>query len=564
MDPEPSSRRRRQQLNKGKACFNCRRRKVKCDAKKPICTPCARSTGGGFYDCEFIGMGFRQSEILEEQISILEARIQEFEQPKGQRTSVALHNPYQPSHDRGSSSPSSNGFVSSGSASSPSTSHHSPNLIHEVCSLLNIDGLALTQCTKPRSLDFSLTLIRSFLLHASHIGFFLGPQLFEVLSSGAPRMVSPALLDVIYLWGAHLSSSDIFSVHESKFLSDALRSTATGLSNRHSSNAIIHTIQAEVLLAQYFFRNSRILEGKYHASAAVSITLSSGLHKIRSTDVRDSTRSTVSSLPPATTALEEGERINVFWAVLTLNNCWFTADGSPRDLSYAFVDTPWPLDIEAYSEHSHLLPFQSSATIENFLANFPDSGTSLSALYAKASVLFEQASRLAARFTENAGFGNPDTLCAEFSTLDAVIESFRRTLPPLEQDNTNSLLLVIHTLAHVATIQLHNPFTLKSGVLRMRAGSAAKAVVGLVRQTNLRAFEYIDAIVGTLWTAACQVFITELSRAQYSQGGGTNVHQLSEAVETLLEAMSVFSRGCRMIELQLTAMQQNYAAVRNI
>lgn len=190
--------------------------------------------------------------------------------------------------------------------------------------------------------------------HAAQVGFFLSPQLFEALSSGAvpSQLASPALMDTVYLWGSHLSRSEKLSAHESGFLSDALRSTAASLSRAHSSTAILHTVQAEVLLAQYFFRNARILEGKYHASAAVSISLSSGLHKIRSADMRDSARPTVDSLSPPTNALEEGERINAFWAVLTLNNCWFAADGSPTDFSYAThgVDTPWPLDIGAYSE----------------------------------------------------------------------------------------------------------------------------------------------------------------------------------------------------------------------
>ncbi|KAJ7665881.1 Zn(2)-Cys(6) binuclear cluster domain-containing protein [Mycena polygramma] len=478
-----------------------------------------------------------QSQVLEEQISIVESRIHELEQPKDKRTSVPLHNPYHHGHHRGSSQ-------FEGLAPPPSTSHQVPNLAHQ-----------------PRSMNFSLDLMRVFLRHAAQMGFFLGPQLSEALSSGAApaQMVSPALLDTIYLWGAHLSRS---SAHESSFLTDALRSTAASLSNAHSTNAVIHTIQAEVLLAQYFFRNARVLEGKYHASAAVSITLSSGLHKIRSADA-NSSRSTVDSLSPAATALEEGERINAFWAVVTLNNCWFTADGSPRDVSYALVDIPWPLNIEAYSEDSWLLPFQSSATIVNFLDNFPDRWTSLPALHAKAAIVFEQASRLAARFTENAVGQSPDAVCAEFSKLDGVIEGFKRTLPPLEPDSKDSLNLVIHTLAHAATIQLHNPFSLKPGGLRMRAASAAMAVVGLVRQTNLRAFDYIDAIVGTLWTAACQVLITELSHTRYSPGGAKNAQQFFEGVETLLTAMSVFSQDCRLIELQLATVQQNYAAVRN-
>ncbi|KAJ7436566.1 hypothetical protein FB451DRAFT_1453996, partial [Mycena latifolia] len=345
MATETSS--RKPQLNKGKACFNCRRRKVKCDAKRPICTPCIRFIGGGLHDCEYTESGLAQSQVLEEQISIIESRIQELEQPKELRTSVGLHNPYQPGHHRSSSNQQFEAF-----APIPTISHHTSFY------------------------GFYQALINSFLRHASQIGFFLSPHLFEALSSGAApsQIASPALLDAIYLWGSHLSRSEKLSVHESSFLSDALRTAAASLSKAHSATAILHTIQAEVLLAQYFFRNARFLEGKYHASAAVSISLSSGLHKIRSAE--HNSAHSVDSLSPAASALEEGERINAFWTVLTLNNCWFAADGSPTDLSYTAhgVDTPWPLDIDAYSEDSRLLPFQSSATINNFLANFPTAG----------------------------------------------------------------------------------------------------------------------------------------------------------------------------------------------
>ncbi|KAJ7697667.1 hypothetical protein B0H17DRAFT_1130271 [Mycena rosella] len=506
-----------------------RRRKVKCDAKKPICTPCARFIGGGLHDCEYTEAGPARSQALEEQISIIESRIRELEQPKALRTSVGLRNPYQPNNNRSPSMPP--------------------------------DSMG-----RPRSIGFYQALIAVFLRHASQIGFFLSPQLFETLSSGAvpSQIASPALLDAIYLWGAHLSRAEKLSVHESGLLSDALRSAAESLSRGHSGTAILHTIQAEVLLAQYFFRNARILEGKYHASAAVSISLSSGLHKIRSADVRDSARS-VESLSPAASALEEGERINAFWTVLTLNNCWFAADGSPTDISYTAhgVDTPWPLDIDVYFEESRLLPIQSSATIDNFLAKLPDRGTSLPALHAKAGVVFEQASRLAIRYTESAA-RNHNKFCDEFSKLDEVIEAFKQILPRIEPGSTQSLLLVVHTIAHAATIQLHNPFCLKSPGSRARAGAAAMAVVALLRQTNVPELGYVDAIVGTLWTAACQACITELSCVRFNNSGAAySVEQLCAAVETLLAAMSVFSRDCRLIDLQLATAQQNYAAVRN-
>ncbi|KAJ7735723.1 Zn(2)-Cys(6) binuclear cluster domain-containing protein [Mycena metata] len=527
---------RKPQLNKGKACFNCRQRKVKCDAKKPICTPCGRFVGGGLQDCEYTETGPAQSQILQEQISILESRIRDMEQPRDMRMSVGLQNPYPASRL---------------SISDPAT---------------NVAPAAFTGRKSP-SREFSQALISSFFPYARQVGFFLSSQLFEALSSGtAPTDVaSPALLDTIYLWGAHLSR---LGTHQARFLSDALRSTAAGLLHAHSPNIILHTIQAELLLAQYFFHNSRILEGKYHASAAVSVALSLGLHKIRSADVRDSVRSMVDALAPATTALEEGERINAFWAVFAVNTCWLAADGSPADIAYAVVDTPWPLDIEEYSDDSRALPVQSSGTIDNFLANLPDRGTSPMALHAKAVIVFEQASRLATRYTENVGVRvSTAMLSAEFSRLDGIIEAFKTTLTPLNSDGSQfPSRLLIHTLAHVATIQLHNPFIFTSDVSRTRSRAAALTVVALVRQTNLHELGYVDAIMGTLWTAACQVFITELSRAQYGHGHGPselrNIQQLGEAIETLISAMSVFSGGCRMIELQLATAQQKYAAAR--
>ncbi|KAF7351456.1 Zn(2)-C6 fungal-type domain-containing protein [Mycena sanguinolenta] len=531
MDQERTS--RNSKLGKSKACLNCRRRKVRCDGKKPTCTPCERFIGGGLHDCEYTETGPAQSQVLEEQISIIQSRIRELEQPS-EKTSVGLHNPYQSSHRRGSSFDEF--------APGPSTS------------------ISRTPILQPHSPELFKTLMNTFLRHSSQVGFFLNPKMFDNLSNGAApsQIACPALLDAVYLWGAHLSRSAAISVHEASLLSNALHSATRGLSSDSCPNAIRQTIQAEMLLAQYFFRNARMLEGKYHASAAVSIVLSSGFHKIRSAE------RPVGPISPAPNSLNEGESINAFWAVLTLNNTWLAADGSPRDVSSAVVDTPWPLDIHAYSQEPELLPSHSNSTIESFLSNVSDRGTSLVALHAKAAIAFEQASRLA-RFTENIALQNPETLATEFSNLEKVIVALGRLLPPLEQNGSHSLPLVIHSLVQVAIIQVHNPFVFKHAVSRSRSLTAAMAVVKFVRQTNLSGLEYIDAIVGTLWMAACQVFITELSRPEYGPTGTENHNhaKFHEAVETLLAAMSAFAGDCRMIELQLETAQRNYHAIGN-
>jgi hypothetical protein len=165
------------------------------------------------------------------------------------------------------------------------------------------------------------------------------------------------LLNTVYLWGLHLSQSDAFRNHESTFLSRALQHTSNALSSSHPQK-FLHALQAEILLASYFFRNGRFLEGKYHSSAAASLAISGGLNKIRSVQnspliagfVGDGSR-----LPPPRNAVDEGERINGFWATLFLDKCWFVALGSPSnftddDALGTRIDTPWPLEHSAYEQ----------------------------------------------------------------------------------------------------------------------------------------------------------------------------------------------------------------------
>jgi hypothetical protein len=199
--------------------------------------------------------------------------------------------------------------------------------------------------------------------NASQFGFFLNVQLFRSSSVlpfplGHPYRPSSALLSTVYLWGLHLSRSDTLRGHESTFLSRALQHTSSALSGSHPQK-VLHALQAEILLAYYFFRNGRFLEGKYHTSAAGSIAVSSGLNKIRSAHSSLSTPGFVGNrsptLPPPRDAVNEGERINGFWATLVLDKCWSVALGSPsiftdNEMLGTRIDTPWPLDNSGYEQ----------------------------------------------------------------------------------------------------------------------------------------------------------------------------------------------------------------------
>jgi hypothetical protein len=78
-----------------------------------------------------------------------------------------------------------------------------------------------------------------------------------------------------------------------------------------------------------------------------------------------------------------------------------------------------------------------------------------------------------------------------FKSLDTLIERFKHSLSEVNCRE----MLVIHSLAHVAAIQLHNLFVLTSPPSRARALESAWAIVAALVQVPTNA-GYIDLIMG--------------------------------------------------------------------
>lgn len=201
-----------------------------------------------------------------------------------------------------------------------------------------------------------------FFPYATEIGFFLNIPRFQAsmmqgYPPGHPSRPAPALIFAVYLWSIRLSDDPSVKSRESAYLFRATQDAATALSGTHPSK-VIHSIQAEVLLATYFFANGRFFEGKHHVANAVSTALSSGMHKIRSAAPgQQSTRNRISS---PRDPVEEGERIIGAWTVLTLDKVWATVlEHTPNfeDSTHVLgtqVDTPWPLEMEDFEQACHL------------------------------------------------------------------------------------------------------------------------------------------------------------------------------------------------------------------
>lgn len=576
--------------------MNCRFLKIKCDGVKPICGPCRRHPKDD--ECEYSdGPGRSRTKVLEDTVTRLEARLQELENPEATTPSVTLHDPYNHFRDpqRPSKSPplfipetipfgplspfsptstsSSLPSGSSGSSTSPARRFaSSPFLGAEEPSFLLIQNL-----------------LDKFLPHAAEFGFFLHVPTFRASTLlsfpfGHPSRPSPALLSVVYLWGVHFSQSEALLLQEHAFLSRAVGHIATDMLGTHPKR-VIHTLQAEILLAYYFFRTGRFLEAKWRTGAAVSLALGSGLHKIRSSNL--SAPSTIGLIQEAAVSLhepqdnlEEGERINGFWTVFVLHKVITVSLEPPSNVCGALeapgmqIDTPWPLDVSNYSDGLLNPELRGSSTIRNFLGNFPvdpRAGDSTTAMAVKASVLFHRAAHLTGQWTPNMQQREFQAFAAAFQSVNRLIESFRSLLPPLSHvevtDPTIRTLLMTHALANAATIKLHGIFSYADTSSKQNCLMAARNMVSL-GGVNLQEIGHMNPIMGTLWMIACHVFIDEISRVRLINsswppppGSETSEEELMESLRSGLTALSLYSEDSALMRYQLTKVQEAFSAI---
>ncbi|KAL0568833.1 hypothetical protein V5O48_013136 [Marasmius crinis-equi] len=405
-------------------------------------------------------------------------------------------------------------------------------------------------------------LLRSFIPHSTNFGFFLDGARFQSNSEG--DQPSPALESAIYLMGSYLSYHQELSSLQKDLLNHALLDATQGLSVNHP-HKVLHTVQAEVLIAQYLLLNGRVLEGKYHLSTAVSIVLGAGFHKIRSGQQQAIPRSGM-VLPPPRDAREEVERVNALWTVLVLNHCWTAADGGESNISYDMpesrVDAPWPLDFGGSTEPQYPGNLQSGYTIQNFLANQPDGGSSLSALHAKAAILFEQASLLLRQYGSQMNARDAAKFRINFGNLNTLIHRFISELPSMNGAGSRTTvrrLLVIHTLARVAAIQLHYVFSAQDPNSHAIVVSNAETIVTLLRETNMSDFPFVDPIMSVLWMATAKVFTDELTNARAGTHQAQRVPSQGyvAAVEAIMSVMSFFAPHSPLIDTQLAQIRRS-------
>lgn len=528
--------------------------------------------------------------MLTEEVATLRARIVELENPGLTTPSVTLYDPYGGYKEQSRSptipqepphiGPHSPFSPTSTISSLPSGSSGSPSR-----PLLSISSTSSTEEPPQALIPF---LIETFLPHATEFGFFLDILSFHrsaILRQpfGHPERPTPALLTTVYLWGAHLSRPQPPpQVDEHALLIRALHHVVTDTLGEHPKR-ILHTIQAEVLLAAYYFRTTRFLEAKARLGSAVSLVLTTQMHRLRSSHYPLFSPLGISNnMVPVfqhnpQTSIDEGEHINGFWAVFSLHKMISFALDPAGGICGALeapglqIDTPWPFDSHDYRNGCLTAEIQGNQTVMQFLSGAVHSTpsrneTSLTSLLAKASILCHRATYLMGQWTPSMGQRETQAFWSSFRSIDNLVENLRAQLPELPHSGSNTAntrtLLLIHSLTNSATIKLHSSFSYADPSSSQKCIKAASDMVSHTG-VDLRPLGTVNSVYGALWHLACTTLIDEISRRQTTSAWPNSVSEevLKHHLELGRLALSTFSEHSAYIRFQRLKVEQAYENV---
>jgi len=561
-DPKPAEAGFSSRAPKGKACLE------KCDCVRPVCGQCVRFNRER--DCEFTDGDQRsRTQILEENIAVLQARLRALEHP--------------------GSEPSTSISMIQGSRESRSTSGH----LDDSMDLSPEGDVGSPVYSRPNS-QFSLhitepplavaqALIEAFMPYAADFGFFLSKQRFiaycsRKFSTNTHHAPSDPLLSAVFLWGTLLSPDDRWPIVEDSYASHSASLTASAQAAWTSEP--LHILQAEVLLTSYYFYSARFTQARKHLSTCVALVLTHQLGKIRgqlktAADSRLYLADMDNSIPSPSDSIEEGERIHAFWTVYVIDKMWAIAldrpafiadDGSP----ISTIETPWPLEMGEFEKGNVPDNYRGGHTIMSFLhqAFLPEEQPSILSpmcLRAQAIALLDKASWLSSAASIDSS-AHSDF----FNEHDILIEKFILHLPLL--DTLSSFtdpqlirhLVITHMIARLAVMQLHQVFAETNLTSTIKCLSASKAIgaaykVMLPKRADIMrgAALHADPFLLICLTAAAQMMVNDLSKAKnkhvlWQSGPLCNSHTyMGVVLNEFMETMDEANRGSGLTSLQV-------------
>ncbi|GAW06668.1 hypothetical protein LENED_008607 [Lentinula edodes] len=515
-------------LQRGLACLSCRKRKLKCDGQKPVCTPCIKMKRAD--ECEYEDRRQKsRTQKLKEKLAMLEDRIKELEGTE-QTTSGDASSSHSGSPDTfdlsgtntlddvdqnqislnnawpaNSAEPSSNSSSSSLLSASGSPFASAMGMVwgdtsgggEQAFEISPFTGMSSSMFpdmphwdpTTPLPFENKKILLELFIAHRHQCWFFSDTTRLDILSNGESIVgvpePHPALMNALYLLACHFSRSPYFSELESTFLTRALREITVALDNQ---DRLVDVVQASSLLAIYFYANSRILEGYCHSFSAARLARPL-LQKIIQNCGNEYLRFV---------ALPDGEH------------------------HQGRIKTPWP--------DAALDDVVTTTGVFDPLGN----PVYMPSLKAKAAALYERTFRLSSSVQPNwAELAATSNALQRFLTslpLFLGFEPWRNQAPFLDVE-----LLTIHTVANVCTIHINK------NNLEMENLQAANYVLTLIRQLGQTDYEWLDPLISACWMTVAKLYLQILSLSGSAVANALPVFSVDQELDVLVDAMKTLS-----------------------
>ncbi|KAI0355064.1 hypothetical protein OH77DRAFT_1403965 [Trametes cingulata] len=603
-------------LQRGMACLCCRKRKMKCDGARPVCTQCSKANRAS--ECQYYEKKrTSRTQLLQAKITKLEARLRELE---------AEQSP-EPSSSSASQSPRPEGSLSPGLSSSLSfeTSAFHPSDVDHDYAESSSDALAQFNADSffaglgdapnaaglswPEDLQFSpavddflapcpsdpsssrlhdsssglsanwwesdvfcenkQTLLEIFFAHRHQCSFDIHIGRFKAaLLLPAPQKPHTSLVDAIYLLACYFSRSPTLTALEPYFLKRSLRGISDALQN---SDRIVHVLQASCLLANYFFWHGRTLEGYYHSSIAARLAVGLGLHQIPSNEwfqfqfaragyQQEPPAPLKASVPlkPPLDIVEYAERIAAFWQIFSVDRAWAVATGLPTalpddDHPRSRIETIWPIEIPDVPA-----PALEEGMVHTLPGTHVSGTTPIFALRVKAVALFERTARFSATPTKDDSHYSLEMSLSQFlndlSNLSSQQYGSRRIV-------TTADVVDMQTLIHAAMIHLHRDALEVQPQSYQKCVWAANAMASMIRSLGDNDYDLLCPIIATCWRSAAEVYLRIVASSQ-GLPLSTTVELVEQEIDILIAALRRLSLIFPIAGIYANKVQEDRAAAR--
>ncbi|CAE6423201.1 unnamed protein product [Rhizoctonia solani] len=557
-------------LNRGAACLECRKRKLKCDAAKPYCGACVKSSRQDRCIYEAI-RNKNLADQLEERVNQLERMVERMER-EGSTGITALS----PTQMHGSSTgygvvPNTRNELTSSSSMAPSgipmplagnygtfmpLDHKSNSRQHYLDALITLpwDDAVEAWSRLPDESHNSLVDIFITYLPKSNIQLHVERFLSNLaLPDDNPRSIHPAMLAAVYLLACY-HWSDSLMAYEAAFLAQARTLMQDALAKK--DRLFTGFIQPGILVTEYLLNRGRFREAYHQIIQTTSFCMNCNLHKLKSSILGPMMSGCPSGLlPPPTDGVELGERILAFWAAFMLDQkCCIM--GLPSSFGKADeldtrgrIDTVWPNTITEYEE-GHITHADSMTL--RFLCT---DGPQIMLQESEGGFKIRLQSFALYKFAGDSEMAPDD--------VGLAISQFIRRLPAPDPNDPVNMpsLAVAHIVSHAAMIRL----CARSSATQTMDGRALEASLSCARMIHLLTVSdfdmwSLDIVLCYIWADCAKILARYIKEKE--QGGalaeGTRLRPALAAILAGLaragQVYSVINSEVQMVESLITSL----------